>query len=158
MNFDVLNDFEVEIIEGEKQNAPNSFDKIRVASSKLKELLNFLKNNAQFSLDRLNTIIAVDLGANFELIYDLHSIETGQLVRISVIVDKSSPKSLPTVPSIVDIFNSAYFDECEIYDLFGISFDKNPNLKRLLMPKGWMGFPLRKDYEQNDERLSWNER
>lgn len=152
MNFDVLKEkfSNLELIKNE-----NSFEKIRVSAADLCDLLNFLKNNAKFSFDRLNTIIGIDLGAdagNFELIYDLHSIETGDFGRISVLVDRNSPK----VPSIVEIFKSAYFEECEIFDLFGIIFDKNPNLKRLFMPKGWIGHPLRKDYEQKDERLEWS--
>lgn len=147
MNFDAL-----EVI----NTGGNSFNKIRINSNELCEALNSLKNNAQFDFDRLNTIIAVDLGledGNFELIYDLHSTHSGHSGRISVLVDREAP----TVPSVVEIFKSAYFDECEIFDLFGIKFDKNPDLKRLLMPKGWVGYPLRKDYEQNDERLAWND-
>ena len=90
----------------------------------------------------------------FELIYDLHSTKTGNSKQISVLIDRNSPK----IESVVDIYKSAYFDECEIYDMFGITFDNNPNLKRLLMPKGWIGHPLRKDYEQKDERLYWSEK
>lgn len=153
MNFDVLKEKfpNVELIKNE-----NSFDKIRIENSKLVEILSFLKNDAEFDFNRLNTIIAIDLGidsGNFELIYDLHSIGTGEQGRISVLVDRNSPK----IQSIINVFKSAYFDECEIFDLFGINFDKNPNLKRLLMPKGWIGHPLRKDYQQTDERLVWNE-
>lgn len=131
--------------------------KIQIDSTRLCEELNYLKNNALFSFDRLNTIIAVDLGVEsgkFELIYDLHSTQTGKRGRISVLIDRNSPH----INSVVDIYKSAYFDECEIYDLFGIIFDKNPNLKRLLMPKGWIGYPLRKDYKQEDERLLWSEK
>lgn len=152
MNFDDLEKFNVEIVKRD-----NFFDKIRVEASKLCDLLNFLKNNAQFSFDRLHTIIAVDLGLDlgqFELIYDLHSIETGQSVRISVLLDRNSPNA----PSVVEIFKSAYFDECEIFDLFGIKFINNPNLKRLLMPKGWVGYPLRKDYVLDDKRLDWGQK
>ncbi|MEI8129554.1 MAG: NADH-quinone oxidoreductase subunit C [bacterium] len=149
MNFDVLEKFNVEIIKKE-----NSFDKIRVESSKLCDLLHLLKNNAEFDFDRLNTIIAIDLVDNFELIYDLHSVKTAQNAQVSVIVDRNSPK----IPSITEIFKSAYYDECEIFDLFGIEFTNNKNLKRLFMPKGWIGHPLRKDYKQTDERLSWNEK
>lgn len=151
MNFDILEKFNIEIFQ-----QPNSFLKVRVDSSKLCDLLHFLQNNAEFDFDRLNTIIAIDLGVEvekFELVYDLHSTKTSQMLQISVIIDRNAPK----VPSIIEIFKSAYFDECEIYDMFGINFDKNPDLKRLLMPKGWIGYPLRKDYKQDDERLSWNE-
>lgn len=152
MNFDILEKFNIEVIAAEG----NSMQKIRIDKSNLCDLLSFLNNNAEFSFDRLNTIIAVDLGTEanqFELIYDLHSIETGKMLRISVVIDRN----VPSAPSIVEIFKSAYFDECEIFDLFGVNFDKNPNLKRLLMPAGWQGYPLRKDYVQNDERLAWND-
>lgn len=151
MNFEVLEKFNIEIIRNE-----NSFDKIRVDSSNLYDLLHSLANNAEFAFDRLNTIIAVDLGVEtnkFELIYDLHSVEIGKSLRVSVLVDRDVAK----VPSVVEIYKSAYFDECENYDMFGINFDKNLDLKRLYMPKGWLGHPLRKDYELNDERLAWND-
>ena len=146
MNFDDLQGI---------NEAPSSFNKIQINSLDLCEALNFLKNDAKFAYDRLNTIIAVDLGievGKFELIYDLHSTQTNQIKRISILIDRNSPH----IPSVVEIYKSAYFDECEIYDMFGIIFDKNPKLKRLLMPKGWIGYPLRKDYKQTDERLAWS--
>lgn len=151
MNFDVLEKFNIEIVKNE-----NCFDKIRIDSTKLFDLLYFLANNAEFLFDRLNTIIAVDLGVEvnkFELIYDLHSVVINKNLRVSVLLDRDVPK----VSSVVEIYKSAYFDECENYDMFGIIFDKNPDLKRLYMPKGWIGHPLRKDYVQNDERLAWND-
>lgn len=136
--------------------AENYFDKVRVNPTKLIEVLNTYKNNAKYDFDRLNTIIGVDLGTEinqFELIYDLYSTSTGKNWRVSALLDRNSPH----IPSAVEVYKSAYFDECEIYDMFGIIFDKNPDLKRLLMPKGWIGHPLRKDYEQTDERVKWNE-
>ena len=138
-------------------NNENSFDKFRVSASSLEETLKSLRDNAVYDFDRLNTIIALDLGVEknqFELIYDLHSTKTGNSGRISVLLDRNAPHA----PSVVEIYKSAYFDECEIYDMFGIIFDKNPNLKRLLMPVGWKGHPLRKDYKQDDERLQWSEK
>lgn len=146
MDFDVF-----EIL----KNTEPSFNKIQVEPAELCVVLSYLQNNAEFAYDRLNTIIAVDLGVEankFELIYDLHSTETRKMARISVVIDRESPH----VPSVVEVFRSAYFDECEIFDMFGIVFDKNPDLKRLLMPQSWIGYPLRKDYVQNDERLAWN--
>ena len=59
--------------------------------------------------------------------------------------------------SVSSIFDSAVADEKEIYDLFGINFVGNKELKRLYMPEDWEGYPLRKDYVENDERLSWND-
>lgn len=138
-------------------NPENSFEKICVESNKLYDLLKFLKNSPENDLDRLHTIIAVDDGNNFELIYDLRSTKSNRMGRISVLLEKSGDRNSPHVPSVVGLYKSAYFDECEIYDMFGIIFDNNPDLKRLLMPKGWIGYPLRKDYKQEDERLVWND-
>lgn len=130
-----------------------NFEKTNINPQELYSHLSYLKNNAEFDFDRLNMIVAIDNKDNIELIYDLYSTNRAQFERISVLLDANTPH----VQSMVDIYKSAYFDECEIYDLFGVIFDKNPNLKRLLMPKGWVGHPLRKDYEQTDERLFWNE-
>lgn len=150
MNFDVLKE---KISSAEIVSIENSFDKVRVASKDLVETLNLLKNNPEYDFSMLNTIIAVDLNPNFELIYDLYSVHSNKSAKVSVIVDLNSSKC----PSVVEVFKSAYFDECEIYDLFGVEFTNNPNLKRLFMPKGWVGHPLRKDYVLDDKRLSWNE-
>ena len=59
--------------------------------------------------------------------------------------------------SVVSLYPSAHFDECEIYDMFGITFNGNPKLKRILTPKSWKGHPLKKDYMLEDDRLVWNE-
>lgn|SRR5574344_1941423 len=147
MNFAKLENFNVEIISDE-----NSFEKTRVDKQNIVEILKFFKDNA---FDSLNTIICIDLGKTenkFEIIYDLFSLKTCENKRISILTDRNSPH----VPSIVGIYKSAYFDECEIFDMFGVIFDNNPDLKRLLMPKGWIGYPLRKDYVQDDKRLEWN--
>ena len=58
---------------------------------------------------------------------------------------------------MVSLYKSAHFDECEIYDLFGVKFVGNEKLKRLFMPETWIGHPLLKSYELNDERLVWND-
>lgn len=147
MNIDLLKEkFDVELVKSE-----NSFEKIRVNKNILCDVLSYIRNNPEYDFERLNTIIAVDLGDSFELIYDLCS-KDGNSGRVSVVIDRNSA----SLPSVVDVYKSAYYDECEIFDLFGIKFENNPDLKRLLLPEGWIGYPLRKDYVQNDERLVWN--
>ncbi len=51
-----------------------------------------------------------------------------------------------TVPTVTDLWPTADWLEREIFDMFGITFDGHPNLKRILLPDGWKGYPLRKDY------------
>lgn len=122
-----------------------------VVNSELVQVFDYLKNTPEFDFDILTSIIAIDLTDKIELIYQLMSSETSETLSVSYYTDNY------TAPTVTDIYKSANFDECEIFDLFGIEFIGNKNLKRLLMPKNWVGHPLLKSYVQNDERLVWND-
>ena len=121
-----------------------------IIKSNLAKTLEFIKENYKF--DILKEITAVDLQeTGIELIYRLFSIEDEEDVLVSITVKDGAE-------SVSKIFDSAIADEKEIYDLFGIKFIGNDELERLYMPESWQGHPLRKDYEEKDERLNWNER
>ena len=122
-----------------------------VVNSELVQVFDYLKNTPEFDFDILTSIIAIDLTDKIELIYQLMSSETSETLSVSYYIDNY------TAPTVTDIYKSANFDECEIFDLFGVEFIGNKNLKRLLMPKNWIGHPLLKSYVQNDERLVWND-
>lgn len=122
-----------------------------VVNSELVQVFDYLKNTPEFDFDILTSIIAIDLTDKIELIYQLISSETSETLSVSYYTDNY------TAPTVTDIYKSANFDECEIFDLFGIEFIGNKNLKRLLMPENWVGHPLLKSYVQNDERLVWND-
>ena len=123
-------------------------DKIRVKSN-IAETLSFIKD--KYTFDMLKEIIAVDnQEEGIELIYRLYSVENDEDVKVSILVND-------TAESVSKIFDSAVADEKEIYDLFGITFSGNDELKRLYMPESWKGNPLKKDYVEEDERLNWNE-
>ena len=120
-----------------------------VVKSNIAEFIAFIKENYHYDL--LKEIIAVDNQENgIELIYKLYSTIDDEEILVSNIV-KDSTESLSS------LFDSAMADEKEIFDLFGIRFTGNNELKRLYMPETWIGHPLRKDYVENDERLRWNE-
>ena len=68
-------------------------------------------------------------------------------VRLKVFLKRDSDLS---IPSLYQIFNGSDWQERETFDMFGINFYDHPNLKRLLMPEDWRGWPLRKDYIQPD--------
>ncbi len=123
-------------------------DKI-IIKSNLKKTIEFVKEN--YGFDMLKEIIAVDQqDKGIELTYRLYSTDDEEDALISIFVKDEAE-------SIVDIFDSACADEKEIYDMFGIKFIGNEELKRLYMPENWEGHPLKKDYEDNDNRLNWNE-
>ena len=122
-----------------------------VVNSELVQVFDYLKNTPEFDFDILTSIIAIDLTDKIELIYQLMSSETSETLSVSYYTDNY------TAPTVTDIYKSANFDECEIFDLFGVEFIGNKNLKRLIMPENWVGHPLLKSYVQNDERLVWND-
>ena len=123
-------------------------DKIYIKSD-LAKAIDLVKNGYNFEL--LKEIVATDNNdGTTELTYVLYSTENEEEVKLSILVKDYAE-------SITPIFTSAIADENEIYDLFGIKFTGNDNLERLYMPENWKGHPLRKDYREDDERLSWNE-
>ena len=109
----------------------------------------FVKTNYHF--DILKEIIAVDnKDGSIELTYHIYSTEDEEDVFITINVKDETE-------SVCGIYDSACADEKEIYDMFGIKFIGNEELKRLYMPENWEGHPLKKDYNSEDERLKWND-
>jgi NADH-quinone oxidoreductase subunit C len=78
----------------------------------------------------------------FQLSYHLLSHALKDRVRLRATVDESDA----SVESITGIWPGANYFEREVFDLFGIRFEGHPNLRRILMPDDWKGYPLRKDY------------
>lgn len=95
---------------------------------------------------------AFDLGPGKELVSFYHLIKVAdnadkpQEVRIKVFL----PRDNPVVPSVYWIWKAADWQERESYDMYGIIYQGHPNLKRILMPEDWVGWPLRKDYVSPD--------
>lgn len=129
------------------------YNKITIDKKDLKDCICFLKNTGEFEADILISITAIDLIEKIELIYDVFSSKLNRHEFISVCTDSTNP----FVDSVTHIFKSAEYDEREIFDLFGVEFNGNNNLKRLLMPNSTIGSPMLKNFCQSDERLAWNE-
>ncbi len=112
----------------------------------VKPALNYLKYNASVRFEMLFDLSAIDESKRrkngYTVFYHLTSVVSNQDIRIETTVADDTVK----VPSITDIWPSANWYEREVYDMFGLHFEGHPNLKRLLMPEYWEGYPLRKDY------------
>ncbi len=118
---------------------------IYIERTSLRDACRTLKDNAQLNYNSLMDVTCVDWYPNnprFEVVYHLFSTSTKKRVRLKVKLSDDDPR----VDSLVPIWPSANFFEREVFDLFGIRFDEHPNLKRIMMPEGWNGHPLRKDY------------
>lgn len=102
-----------------------------IVKKDLAKTIAYVKDNYDFSM--LKEITAVDcMEQGIELIYHLYSVENEEDLVLSIMVNNEAE-------SISHIFDSAIADENEIYDLFGVNFTGNKELKRLYMPESWKG-------------------
>lgn len=93
----------------------------------------------------LSDVTAVDWYPSeprFEVVYHLYCHERKQPLRLKCRLGGDGP----SIASVVPVWSAANWCEREVFDLFGIRFEGHPNLRRLLMPVDWEGYPLRKDY------------
>jgi len=110
----------------------------------LLRLVRFLKEDQGCKFNVLVDVCGVDYpekDKRFEIVYHFLSLSTNQRVRVKLMTDEATK-----VPSIVGLFPSAGWYEREVYDLFGVIFSGNPDLRRLLTDYGFKGHPLRKDF------------
>jgi len=114
-----------------------------VTSKSLYQVAEFLKNTSGLDFDYLNNLTAVDYIDYFEVIYHLTSLKHNHSL---ILKTRCYERDRPIVPSVVKIWRTADFQEREVYDLMGITFEGHHNLKRLLLWEGFVGHPLRKDY------------
>jgi NADH-quinone oxidoreductase subunit C len=93
-------------------------------------------------LSDLTTVDRFPMEPRFEVNYHLLSIE--RVLRLRLRVRVTGPE--PSVPTVTSVWPTANWHERESFDLFGIRFHGHPDLRRILMPDDWEGYPLRKDY------------
>ena len=115
------------------------------------DLLRVLRDQEQF--DYCVDITAVhypERERQFEVVWILYSFARNERIRVkTTIVDGES------LPSATSIWATANWLEREVFDMFGIKFDGHPDMKRILLPDGWKGHPLRKDYGIIQQDQEW---
>jgi len=114
-----------------------------VKRESLFEVGEYLKSSPELNFDYLNYIAAVDYYDYFEVVYQLTSREHNHSL---ILKTRCYDRDKPIVPSVISLWRGADFQEREIYDLMGISFEGHPNLKHIVLWEGFEGYPLRKDY------------
>lgn len=108
------------------------------------QLLSFLQSDANCLFKVLVDITAVDYpdrAERFEVVYNLLSVKWNRRVRVKLSVDEDTP-----VPSVTQLFAAAGWHERETFDMYGVFFNGNPDLRRILTDYGFDGHPLRKDF------------
>jgi NADH-quinone oxidoreductase subunit C len=118
---------------------------VNVYREHLRPLCEFLDSDSEMAFHFLSDVTGVDrfpIEPRFELNYHLLALASRQTVRLRVRL----PGDDPVIQSVVSVWPTANWHEREIFDLFGVRFEGHPNLKRIMLPEDWEGYPLRKDY------------
>jgi len=113
-----------------------------------------LRDNKETWFDFLSCISGVDYGENegFGVVYHLASIPYENQLTLKVKLENIREENLlPEVDSVSSVWRTADWHEREAFDLVGIFFKNHPDLRRILLPDDWQGYPLRKDYTDAEE-------
>jgi NADH-quinone oxidoreductase subunit C len=117
-----------------------------LTSQHLLRTAEFLRAGSGLEFDFLSDISVVDrfpIDPRFDLNYHLLSIANKQVLRLRV---RLSDSAQPLIDTVTTVWPTANWHEREIFDLFGIRFTGHPDLRRILLPDDWEGYPLRRDY------------
>ena len=127
---------------------------VTVDGQRIVEICDFLKRDQDTPFNYLSDLTCVHFpdrwDAPFEVVYNLFSIESNERIRLKV-------KTSGEVASVTSVWPAANWLEREVFDLFGVRFSNHPDLRRLLLPPDWEGYPLRKDYPLEFVENAWTE-
>ena len=121
---------------------------IRIGPGDVADVLRALHDEPEFNFRMLSDLAGVDTGAHMQVVYHLWSETTSDWLR--VVADGLS-RDDPRAPSVTFLWKGAEWMEREAYDMFGITFEGNRDLRRIYMPPDYTSFPLRKDFYLPDD-------
>lgn len=144
-------DISIELVEGVRSpvtSAQVGDSALIVPAEKILEICQSLQQNEVFSFDCLSNLTAVDRKDKFEVVYHLFSYKHKHSLTLKVVLPRDENAHLLTVEGL---WGCANWLEREVFDLFGITFDGHSDLRRIMLPEDWIGHPLRKDYQEQEE-------
>jgi len=124
---------------------------LTVERDRLAEIALYTRDEEKFEM--LADLTAVDWPKRekrFDVVLNLYSFAKNERLRL-----KAHAADREEVPSVVGVWVAANWLEREVFDMFGIVFSGHPNLKRILLPDEWQGYPLRKDYDILQQDTAW---
>jgi NADH-quinone oxidoreductase subunit C len=121
---------------------------IRIGPADVTDTLRTLHDEPEFRFEVLSDLAGVDTGERMQVVYHLWSDTTTDWLRV---IADGLPRDDPRVPSVTFLWKGAEWMEREAYDMFGITFEGNRDLRRIYMPPDYTSFPLRKDFFLPDD-------
>ena len=126
----------------------NDETEIRIAPGSVPDVLRTLHDGVEMRFELLVDLAGVDTGEVMQVVYHLWSDATSDWLRV---IADGIPRDNPRVPSATFLWPGAEWLEREAYDMFGIVFEGNRDLRRIFMPADYTSFPLRKDFFLPDD-------
>ncbi|WP_437622557.1 NADH-quinone oxidoreductase subunit C [Sorangium sp. So ce1151] len=122
---------------------------LQVAPEKIEAVCRHLREAPELAFDYLECITGVDYPdlKKIVVVYHIYSYAKKHRVVLKAFLDREGP----AVPTLVDVWSAANWQERECFDLLGVRFEGHPDLRRLLLPDDWEGHPLRKDWQEKAE-------
>jgi len=117
---------------------------VRIFKENIVEACFFLRDTPELEYDFLTDLTAVDYPMRprrFDVVYHLYSMTRNHRLRLKATVGEGEE-----IATVVPVWKAANWEERECFDMFGIVFTGHPDLRRILLPEDWEGYPLRKDY------------
>ena len=138
----------LEILPSAAFEESSEFLNLLIDAPALLPLMKTLRTDPKMDFDYLFNLTCVDWKDHFMMVYHLFS---KKLKHTLVIKAKISDRENPEIETVCKIWKTAELQEREVFDLFGVRFLNHPDLRKLFMEEDWKGFPLRKDY--TDENM-----
>jgi NADH-quinone oxidoreductase subunit C len=128
---------------------------VTLKKEKILDIGRYLHDDPELGLDYLVDVCGVDYQGKkdkrFEVVYHLYSMKHRHMVRLKAVVGEEDTK----IDSVMPVWAGANWHEREAFDMYGIIFNGHPDLRRVLLPEDWEGYPLRKDYPVKGPEKEW---
>jgi NADH-quinone oxidoreductase subunit C len=122
---------------------------VRVQAALVPAIADYLERDGELAFDCLSNQSGVDYPqrGEIEVVYHLYSYR----LRHAFVLKTAVPRDAATMPTVSSVWSTAIWQEREIFDLLGVTFEGHPDLRRILLPEDWVGHPLRKDFVEPTE-------
>jgi NADH-quinone oxidoreductase subunit C len=113
------------------------------------EVCRFLRDDSSLKFEVLSDLTAIDWPKEekIQVVYHLYS----YAYKHQIVLKANLPRANPRIATVESIWKVANWFEREVYDLFGVIFEHHSDLRRIMLPDDWVGYPLRKDYVEQEE-------
>jgi NADH-quinone oxidoreductase subunit C len=130
-----------------KADVPEPY--LAVEGSSIVEVCRFLRDGAGVDFQVLSDLTALDWPKEekIQVVYHLFSYAHNHQIVLKVDLPRENPK----IATVEGVWKVANWFEREVYDLFGVIFEGHSDLRRIMLPEDWIGYPLRKDYVEQEE-------